>query len=232
MKDNIEKFKDLFIEYEQLTKKKVKNKVDLKMAQEELRKKRIEPYYSEYDFLDFCRFCRNREFHTKDDSKYIKYTDEFINKFTHIINQIKNPPTAYEKSTKTIKSAQCSDSVRRIMEEMVKYNYTHIPVYDNNKLIGIFSENAIFNYLLNNNIVLIEQSTTFNEIRDCISLSNSNEIVKFISKKKLYNDVINEFIEEFKKGKKLSCFMITEDGNTDKKVIGIITSWDIIGRKE
>ena len=47
---------------------------------------------------------------------------------------------------------------------------------------------------------------------------------------KLYDDVVNEFISEFKNKNKLSCVMITQNGKETEKVIGIITAWDIIGR--
>ena len=59
---------------------------------------------------------------------------------------------------------------------------------------------------------------------------NSKEIVKFVKRGKLYDDVVNDFVKEFKAGKKLSCVMVTHSGSKTEKVIGILTSWDIIGR--
>ena len=233
MKNNLEKFRELFKEFEHLTKEKLgNNKLELNKAISELKNKRIEPYYSEYDFLDFCRFCRNRDAHSNDEAQYIIYTDKFIDKLEKIIDLIKNPPTVYEKSTKPVRAAQSTDYVRKIMQEMSEYNYTHIPIYDNEKLIGIFNESTIFNYLNFKNNIQIEENTTFNDIKDCFLIPNKTEIVKFAPKDKNYNEIIIEFINEFKKRERLSCFMITEDGSANHKIIGIITAWDIIGKKE
>ena len=46
----------------------------------------------------------------------------------------------------------------------------------------------------------------------------------------LYDDVCSYFIDEFKKGSKLSCVLITQNGKETEKIIGIITAWDVLGR--
>lgn len=239
-KENIEKFRILFIEFENLTKNLIRNKnIDIKIhnndidiydAIDKLKRKRIIPYCTEMDFLLFCKNCRNRVSHVNDDFKYIIYTDEFINKLENIIDQIKNPPTAYSLSTKNITRANIEENVKVYMQKMNELNYTHIPIYDQDKLVGIFSEKSIFNYLLKDEIIEIDENTTFEDIKEYISMENSKETIKFISKAELYNDVINEFINQFKQGKKLDCIMITENGVVGEKVIGIITSWDVLGR--
>ena len=97
-------------------------------------------------------------------------------------------------------------------------------------MVGIFSENSLFQYILEDNIIEVDKNTTFNDIKKCIDIKFSKEIVKFVAKDNLYDDVVNEFISEFKNKNKLSCVMITQNGKETEKVIGIITAWDIIGR--
>lgn len=230
-KENVNKFRELFVEFEKLTKKKLNtNKIDTRDAIDKLKNNRITPYYKEYEFMHFCRDCRNRISHVNDDYKYIIYTDEFITKLERIIDQIKNPPTVYEMSTHPVVSAYSTDYVKKIMNEMIDKNYTHIPIYDNEKLIGIFSEGCIFNYLMNNDNIDISNNTKFEDIKECISITNSKELVKFVSKNKLYDKIVNEFIENYKFGNRLSCVMVTENGKCFEKIEGIITAWDIIGR--
>lgn len=230
-KENVDKFRELFVEFEKATKNLVKDKnIDIHDAIEKLREQMVIPYSKESEFLHFCRDCRNRISHVNDDYKYIIYTDEFIDKFERILEQIKNPPTAYSMATKNITSAMTTDNVREYMNIMNQNNYTHIPIYQENKLIGIFSENSIFNYLLKEEIIEVSNETTFNDIISYIDFDNSKETVQFISRKELYNSVINNFVKEFKNGEKLSCIMITENGIIGEKVIGLITAWDIIGK--
>lgn len=175
--------------------------------------------------------CRNRLSHVNYDYKYIIYTDEFIEKLENIIKQIKNPPSAYSMSTKNITSANVDDNVHNIMNLMNEKNNTHIPIYEKNKLIGIFSENSIFNYLLKEESIKITSKTTFKDILDYISIDNCNETIKFVSKKEKYNDVTNDFIKKYKNGEKLSCILITQNGIIGEQVEGLITSWDIIGKE-
>lgn len=153
-----------------------------------------------------------------------------LEKFDEIIEEIKHPYKVYDKATKNVYSAYLNDKVRDVMLEMMNKSYTHIPIYDNNKMIGIFSENTLFDYLYKNKIIEVDDNTTFNDVIDFISIDNSKEVIKFVAKNELYDDVCMEFIKEFKKGSKLSCVLVTQNGKSSEKVIGILTSWDIIGR--
>lgn len=227
---NVETFRRKFLELENLTIREENN--DEKLAKKiiELKNKRREPYYSKYDFINFCRECRNRISHDGFETDYIYYSEEMINKLDEVIEEIKHPYKVYDKATKNIYSANLNDNVRKVMLEMINKNYTHIPIYSNDKLVGVFSEGVLFNYLYENQIIAIDYDTTFNDILDFISFDNSKEIIKLVDRNKLYDDVCLEFVNEFKKGSKLSCVLVTQNGKPHEKVIGILTSWDILGR--
>ena len=229
---NTDEFRELFIEFETITKNKVGNK-NLKLDEciRELKLKRINPYFRESDFIDFCRQLRNINFHYINDNYYF-VTDETIFKLKNIIEEVKHPYKVSNKATLNVYSKNLSDKVLDTMKDMNEKNYTHIPIYDetNKHLVGIFSENSIFQYILEDKIIEIDENTTFSDIKHCIDIKFSKDIVKFVAKDKLYDEVVNEFISEFKNKNRLSCVMITQNGKSSEKVIGIITSWDIIGR--
>lgn len=227
---NTEIFRRRFLELEKLTIYEEDNDEKLVKKIKELKNKHREPYYSQYDFIDFCRECRNRISHDGYENDFIFYGDEMIKKLDEVIEEIKHPYKVYDKSTKNVYSANLNDNVREKMKKMMENNYTHIPIYDNNKLVGIFSEGVLFNYLYENEIVEIDENTLFKDIKDFISFNNSKEIIKFASRNRLYDDICLEFINEFKKGSKLSCVLVTENGKEEEKVIGILTAWDILGR--
>ena len=229
--NNEEEFRRLFTEFEKETKKKISNKkLDLSTCIEILKKNRVSPYYNEYDFISFCRWCRNRISHVNDNEKYLIYTDELINRLKEVIDVVKHPYTIYEKAIKEVSSANINDNVKNIMRVIQEKRFTHIPIYDNNKsLVGIFSEGSLFNYLLKETNITIDENTTFNDIKDCININNSKELIMFVSKDKLYDEITNKFIVEYQKGERLSCVMITEQGSNKEEVKGILTSWDIIG---
>ena len=231
--NNIDDFKRLFNEFEELTFNICKNdRLTISEAIKELKERRITPYSTQYNFIEFCRRLRNSNSHTNNDSEYLIYTDKLIENLKNVINIIKHPYKVYDKATHPVVSFNENNRVRTVMKKMDELNYTHIPIYDDNKnLIGIFSENAIFNYLYNDEIIEINDDTTFNDIKKYINLNNS-ENIKFVAKNELYDNIINEFISEFKKGSKLSCVMVTEHGKRNEYILGIITAWDIIGKVE
>ena len=229
--NNIDVFKRLFNEFEELTFNICKNnRLTISEAIKELKDRRISPYSTQYSFIEFCRRLRNSNSHTNNDSEYLIYTDKLIENFKNIIEVIKHPYKVYDKATHPVVGFNENDKVRNVMKKMDELNYTHIPIYDNNKkIVGVFSETAIFKYLYDNEIIQIDNETTFKEIKKYIDLNNSDNI-KFVAKNELYDNVINEFISEFKKGSKLSCVMVTEHGKKNEYIIGIITAWDIIGK--
>ena len=229
---NQEKFTKIFLEFEEETKKKVNYKYDkLEECIDELRNRRYNPYLKEYSFIKFCRQLRNINAHNLNDNYYL-ITDETITKLEKVLYEVKHPFRVENKATKNIYSKTLNDKVLDTMKDMNEKSYTHIPIYseDNKNLVGIFSENSLFQYIMDDEIIEITDKTNFSDIINCIDLNKSKEIVKFVSRDKLYDDEVNDFITEFKKGSKLSCVMVTNSGSSNEKVIGIITSWDIIGR--
>lgn len=230
--NNHERFTKLFLEFEEETKKKIDNSLTLEECTNKLKEKGYNPYVKESNFIDFCRRLRNMNFHNINDNYYL-ITDNTIEKLEKIVDEVKHPFKVENKATKNIFSATLDDNVLDVMKTMNENNYTHIPIYQDSskkELVGIFSENSIFQYLLKDKIIEVDVDKKFSDIKDCIALENSKEIVKFVKRDKLYDEVVNDFIKEFKDGKKLSCVMVTHSGLKTEKVIGILTSWDIIGR--
>lgn len=230
--NNIERFRKLFVEFETYTKKRAGNsELTLNKCIKKLKYEKINPYIRDDIFIDFCRKLRNINSHNINDDYYL-ITDETIAKLEKIVEEVKHPYKVSDKATLNIYSKTLNDFVWNAMKDMNEKSYTHIPIYDetNKHLVGIFSENSLFQYILEDKIIEVDENTTFNDIKHCIDIKLSKEIVKFVARDKLYDDVVNEFISEFKDKNKLSCVMVTQNGKETEKVIGIITAWDIIGR--
>lgn len=229
--NNKEKFANLYREFESETKKKLNYKYDdMKSCIDELKECKTNPYIRDYAFIEICRRLRNVYTHNEQNDYYL-ITDETINKFESIVEEIKNHPTVYSKATKPVYSKKINDEVLDTMNDMVKNSYTHVPIYseDGNTLIGIFSENSIFNYILDDKIIEIDENTVFKDIQKIIDINKSKGIVDFVARDKSFDEVINEFAQEYKNGNKLECLMVTQSGKSNEKVIGIVTTWDLIG---
>lgn len=244
---NSEKFDKLFKEFDSETQKKANNYkiefdgqsdqkngyIGLKKCVNDLSEKNYSPYRDNYDFIDFCIKIRNIKFHSNDDI-YFYLTDEAINKFESIVEMVKHPFTLESKCIKNVYYATLNSKVKDIMNEMNDKSYTHIPIYSDDSrscLVGIFSEYSLYDFLMKNDFICIEDNTTFNQIKECIAPNNSKERVMFKARNSLYDDVVNEFIKEYKKKSRLECIMVTHSGSEKECVIGILTIWDIIGMR-
>ena len=230
--NNIEKFGKLFIEFEVEKKKKINNdNLTLDECIKELKLKRQNPYIREDSFIDFCRRLRNINYHNINDNYYL-ITDDTINKLKEIVEEVKHPFKVSSKATINIYSKTLKDKVLPTMNDMNEKSYTHIPIYDedNKNLVGVFSENSLFQYVMEDGIIEVTDKTTFKDILKVIDLEKSKEIIKFVAKNEMYDKVVNEFITEYKEKNKLACVMVTENGTKTEKVIGIITAWDVIGK--
>lgn len=230
--NNIDEFRKVFKEFEDETKKKLKYKYeDLGECTSILSDKRWNPYFSERSFIQFCTRLRNIDSHNNND-KYYLITDDTINRLKKVLEEVKHPYKVYNKATTNIYYKKLSDNVLEAMKEMDEKSYTHIPIYeeDEKTLVGVFSENSIFQYLMEDGIIEVTNKTTFKDILKVIDLEKSKEIIKFVAKNEMYDKVVNEFITEYKEKNKLACVMVTENGKKTEKVIGIITAWDVIGK--
>ena len=99
---NTEIFRRKFLELEKLTINEEDNDEKLASKIKDLKNKHREPFYSKYDFIDFCRECRNRISHNGYENDFIFYGDKMLEKFDEIIEEIKHPYKVYDKATKSL----------------------------------------------------------------------------------------------------------------------------------
>ena len=105
--------------------------------------------------------------------------------------------------------------------------YTHIPIIENNKIVGVFSKTSIFNFLMEEELCKLNSSIKFKDILKYISLDSETYIFSDskISVKEMEEIVINEF----KKGKKVSMIFLTTNGKQNGDFIGLLTPFDLMG---
>jgi predicted transcriptional regulator len=89
-----------------------------------------------------------------------------------------------------------NDSVKETMRVMQEKLYTHIPILENNKVVGIFDENSLFSFLATNNedIFEFDDKLTFGDMKEHIKLDNREmEEFKFFPINKYTDDAVEEF---------------------------------------
>ena len=159
--------------------------------------------------------------------------DYIIDRYQEIVNNVINPPSAYDRiavKVSELYNTTLETSAIEVMKEMAKKTYTHVPVIENNVLIGIFSENTLLNYIANKGDVLLERDAKIKEFIDYLPIDKHNsEYFIFVSKNASVMDVEELFQAELKEHRRLGVVFITENGNPNQKILGIITAWDMAG---
>lgn len=121
------------------------------------------------------------------------------------------------------------DSVSATLPVMREKTFTHVPIMEGRKVVGIFDENSLFCYLADNGIVDLDD-LVFSDLRDYIGIDDREmEVFTFHSTMTYLDEIKNEFKRQFDQGKRLGVAFLTATGNRNEDVFGMLTAWDIIG---
>ncbi len=125
-----------------------------------------------------------------------------------------------------------NDNVRDTMTIMQKKLYTHVPILDGRKVIGVFDENSLFSFLAaqEDGICIFDDKLSFADLKEHIKLDNREmEEFSFFPINKFTDEAAEEFNNAQQRGKRIGLMLLTASGKPTDDLQGIITPWDIIG---
>lgn len=157
-----------------------------------------------------------------------------VNRYEYIKNQVIHPRKALSIAVPAhlIYTTTLSDNALKVIETMNQKTYTHVPVLDEKKMIGIFSENTILSYLSHHKEALILKDMKIEEFKDFIPLNKHlSETFEFVGRHALLLDVEELFRKNLALRKRVGMVFITNSGKKDEELLGILTSWDIAGKE-
>jgi len=197
-----------------------------------------ESYISETEKRDLLSFARLRNAivhnpHQGDADPLAEPHDVIVEKYKQLKERILNPPSILTIAVKSdnIYKVRASDSVKSVMDVMNVNLYTHVPIVNEEKIMGVFSENTIFTFLLKNGISILEQDTKIKEFEEFYILENhNNEYFQFVSRNTNINEVKSIFKNELQENKRLGAVYITHSGRSNESLLGMVTQWDMIGQ--
>ena len=193
--------------------------------------------FSKYkeDLLAFSRL-RNAIIHNpfkKDADPIAEPHENVIKLYEEIKNQLTCPPSALSTiavQRRNIYAAYLESKVLDVMGTMVKKSFTHVPILENDRIVGVFSENTFFSFVSRNKDVMFLRNTLIKDFNDYIDVNgNISEYYEFVEKSTLLTDVEEMFQKSFKLNKRLAVVFITENGKQSEKLLGLVTVWDLAG---
>lgn len=182
--------------------------------------------------LNYCREVRNLLSHNPKlkEGYLVEPSDAMLETLRSTILRIEKPPLALNAGIRIEKVfwREMGDRVRPAMIEMAAKGYTHVPILDDGRVVGVFSENTLLSCLIAEEIFEISDDSRFSDIGDLLLLeAHASESFRFISKLATVGDAALLFSNAQRRTDRIGMMFVTADGRPSQRILGIVTPWDL-----
>ncbi|MDY3907568.1 MAG: CBS domain-containing protein [Candidatus Enterosoma sp.] len=179
-----------------------------------------------YSFLKKAGDLRNILSHNND---VCIPADNFLSRFKKIVSLVTKKTDAYTICNKKIIYTKRDMSVVTTMKMMESQSLSHLPILDDQYTVkGVFSRSTIFDYLsINNRIAIDIKNMQIKDFYPVIKIDGHlNESFIFVKKSDDISSLYQMMKKKEKHGKNISLLFVTEHGNENEKLEGIISLAD------
>lgn len=188
------------------------------------------------DDLNVCREVRNLLSHhaSIEGEPIVEPSAKLVQVLKEVIAYVKRPMSIMEFATPKDKLmiTHMDQNALRVMREMKKRGFSHLPVFRGGEFAGVFSISSVFSYILEDKAV--NKRTTIGDFGHLLELDHHTaERFEFVSRRANYWDVRDLF--ERRSGgpnKRLAAVFVTENGKFGERLLGMLTPWDVIGQEQ
>ncbi|MFD1020131.1 CBS domain-containing protein [Thalassobacillus hwangdonensis] len=180
-----------------------------------------------FDTLKQYAKLRNAIVHERVRDDYFIATphEEVVETLEEISHTLEQPPLALTLASEPVIYYRKDSLVSHVLEGFSRYQVAQFPIYDTgHTYCGLLTSEGVVRWLhekgevgegvLAEDILEHEREHSIHFLREDSSLFELEEA----------------FEVSFEEGRKLKAVMITEDGERDRKPLGIVTAWDIFGK--
>ncbi len=160
---------------------------------------------------------------------------EIVKRYENLRNLLIKPPLALSISIpgSLVYTTTLDALATEVMAVMDKNTYTQVPVLENGRMIGTFSENVILSYLADSREGIITRDTKIEEFKKLIPFDkHHSEVFEFVPKSAPLSDIFKLFKKAIKKRDRIGMVFITQNGKPEEKFIAILTAWDLVNSDE
>lgn len=183
--------------------------------------------------LDLCRQVRNLLSHSAnvDGIPPVTPAEPLIQCLKDTIAYLRKPILASSRGTgiQRLLKAVAADRIVWLSKKMEEKGYSHVPVLEKGKVVGVFSVSTFFSLAKDEKLSGITDQTTIGEILPYISVSN-HTTERFLFAKK--DDTVITIRAMFSKRnageKRVAGVFVTDDGTENTKLVSYITPWDVM----
>ncbi|MEG1581659.1 MAG: CBS domain-containing protein [Clostridia bacterium] len=179
----------------------------------------------EDDIIDYGRL-RNAIVHRSTDETIAEPHEEVVEKFESIVRQITTPPIAMSSIvTRKVYTIDSSEKLSNVLMEMFKQGYSNVPVYEDNKLIGVITRKMIVDCFGEGIVAGVSTDSIISmSVAESLNIYHATEHYEVVDK----NITVDNLLYIFQQNRKLSCVIITESGSYSERPLGIVVTADTI----
>lgn len=177
--------------------------------------------------IDYGRL-RNAIIHNNNEDYVIAEPhDAVVEDIEHIEKLLTTPPKALESvGRRDVVTTSADKSMREVIELMASSNFSNIPVYKNNQLIGVANGQKIINSMGQFLLTGGKCSTFLDNVQIEDMLSSLQDSNYYIVRQA--DCTIEEALDEFNSNHKLLAILFTKHGQTNEMPLGIMTGANVV----
>ncbi len=161
----------------------------------------------------------------------VEPNDCMIDFITQLIDDIKNRERCIDVAVRLNEVYWCrmSHNVKTAVRIMREKGFTHVPVLEGGRVVGVFDEFSVINCLSDSENAYLEKELRFSQIKQYISFSARGQSGYTFVPSKMYAEELREIIDTaYSEGRRIRMAFVTANGSPDETLLGIITPWDLI----
>ena len=166
-----------------------------------------------------------------DGSPLVRLNEGLIPFLDGVIANIKRLPTASNIliPRADVFSGSLNDAIRPIVAVMLERVFSHVPILDvDGKVLGVFSESTMLE--ISKAGIKDDGRTTLEDVEAFLPCDrHTAEVFRFVPKNDSVAHLRYLCAVALEKHERIGMFFVTENGNPDEPLHGILTVWDIAG---
>lgn len=168
----------------------------------------------------------------KSDGSALEISASFLEEVQNLLRFLRMTETASKIGVARgkIYVAQPSETLGTLADLMKQKGYSHLPILDENDVVvGVFNEAAVFDVLWSQDELIIDRSTLLSDLLEHCKLTDERtEIFRFVKPQTSHDELVKSFRALGSANRRLGAVFVTASGKAKEPIQRMITAWDVL----
>lgn len=173
---------------------------------------------------------RNAIVHKSTNEPIAEPHPDAVAKLDQMVQILTNPPKATEIAAKPVYTTTTQSQLIEVIKVMNQNSFTSIPIYHDDRFVGVLSESSVTKWLANQSITqtLSLQNILVGQLQDFFDQADDkHNSYQFFPENADVFTVRKAFVSFTREKKRMGAIFLTAHGVSSEKITGIITVWDL-----